>query len=135
MFPYSLSTRRLAMSFARSNWSWSPASHYRRRLLCRVSQTLPSAFYRALGKEAVYRVPERKHSANNWHSAKRWSTRQTITLSKGVVCRVSGRLSTRQTRTLGKGSSPLMAGRCHYSFAKCLILTLGKEAPLPSVFF
>ena len=46
-------------------------THYRRRLLCRVSHTLPSAFYRALGKEAVYRVPQIKHSANNWHSAKR----------------------------------------------------------------
>ena len=46
--------------------------HYRRRLFFRVSQTLSSAFYRTLGKEAVCRVPERKHSANNWHSAKRW---------------------------------------------------------------
>ena len=77
-------------------------SHYRRRLLCRVSQTLPSAFYRALGKEAVCRVSERKHSANNKHSPKRWSvghsanqnTRQRAVAVNGrqppfTLCRVS----------------------------------------------
>ena len=59
-------------------------AHYQRRLICRVSQILPSAFYQALGKEAVCRVPERKHSANNWHSAKRWFAEcQIITLGKG----------------------------------------------------
>ena len=49
--------------------------YYRRWLLCQVSQTLPSAFYRALGKEAICRVPERKYSTNNRHSANN-NTRQ-----------------------------------------------------------
>ena len=39
--------------------------HYRKRLLCQVF------FYRALSKEAICRVPEIKHSANNWHSRQR----------------------------------------------------------------
>lgn len=46
--------------------------HYRRRFLCRVFHTLLSVFYRALGKEALCRVPDRKNSANIWHSAKIW---------------------------------------------------------------
>ena len=90
--------------------------HYRRRLLCRVSQTLSSAFYQALGKEAVCRVPERKHSANNWHSANN-NTRQKPGLpSVGH----SANQNTQQRATAVNGRQPPL------TLAKCLLLTLGK---------
>ena len=44
-------------------------NHYRKTQNYRVSQGLPSAKPRALGKEALCRVPEPHHSANIWHTA------------------------------------------------------------------
>ena len=71
--------------------------HYQRQLLYRVSQTLPNAFYRVLDKEAICRVPERKHSANNWHSAKRWF----------AECRAWAVLDWRRRNQLGRYSQSL----------------------------
>ena len=123
--------------------------HYRRWLLCRVSQTLPSAFYRALGKEAVCWVPERKHSANNWHSRQRGGlpsaehSANNNTRQRGGLpsAKHSANQNTRQRDASVNGRQPPLIlcrvsspdTRQRGSFAECLLLTLGKEAPLPSV--
>ena len=58
--------------------------HYGKPVICRVPESLPSVFYRALGKDRVCRVSNKIHSANKntrqntalpsdfffWHSAK-----------------------------------------------------------------
>lgn len=44
--------------------------HNRKAVICRVSGVLPSAIYRALGKQPLYRVPPWSHSAKIKHSAK-----------------------------------------------------------------
>ena len=76
------------------------ASHYGRRALYRVLGALPSVETRALGKEAVCRVP---HSAKPALGKGRLclvpNTRQRGTLGKRSLCRVSG---TRQRITIGK---------------------------------
>ena len=87
-----------------TNMSVFNIKHYWRRLLCRVSQTLPSAFYRALGKEVVCRVSERKHSANKWHSTKRWFA-ECRTLGKDQICRVTNN-NTRQRAAAVNGRQP-----------------------------
>ena len=105
--------------------------HYRRRLLYRVSQTLPSIFYQALGKDVVCRMSERKHSANKWHSAKMWF--KCRTLGKDQVCRVSNN-NTRQRAAAVNGRQPPLIlyrvpspdTRQRGSFAECHFLTLGK---------
>ena len=88
--------------------------HYGRRALCWVLGALPCVETRALGKEAVCRVP---------HSAKA-NTRQRGTLGKRPFCRVSG---TRQRITLGKipQATPVAPPS---SFAECWPLALGKCA-------
>ena len=111
----------------------SRRTHDRRRLLCQVSQTLPSAFYRALGKEAVCRVLERKHSANKQVVCQVPNTRQRITLDKDQVCRVSNN-NTRQRATAVNSQQPSLIlcrvsapnTRQRGSFAECHFLTLGK---------
>jgi hypothetical protein len=65
------------------------SKHYRRMKLCRVLNDLPSVFFRALGKEALCRVPNKIHSAKQ-------NTRQRaffaecffLTLGKEGLCRV-----------------------------------------------
>ena len=81
----------------------------------------------ALGKEVVCRVP---------------STRQTITLGKDQICRVSNNNTRQRAAAVNDQQPPLILCRVSYpdtrqrvSFAECLLLTLGKEAPLPSVIF
>lgn len=115
--------------------------HYRRRLLCRVSHTLPSAFYRALGKEAICRVPDRKNSANIWHSAKRWFA-ECRALGKKLhsakrwfaECRALGKQEHCAKGTTVNGRQPPLTlcrvsspdTRQRGSFAECHFLTLGK---------
>jgi hypothetical protein len=67
-----------------SSFIYSSCMHYRNPGLCRVSGTLPSAFYRALGKE-------------NFAESR---TRQSPALGKEIVYRVR---DTRHRETLGKG--------------------------------
>ena len=43
--------------------------HYQKLGVCRVLKYLLSAFYRALGKEAICRVLSQKHSAKDRHLA------------------------------------------------------------------
>jgi len=44
--------------------------HYRKRLICRVPNSLPCAKRRADGKQPLCRVPKIKHTANTTHTAK-----------------------------------------------------------------
>ena len=46
------------------------SSHYRKPDVCRVLKALPSARYRALGKDTICRVLTKSHSAKIQHSAK-----------------------------------------------------------------
>ena len=44
--------------------------HYRKRLICRVPNSLPCAKIRAHGKQPLCRVPKINHTANHTHTAK-----------------------------------------------------------------
>ena len=44
--------------------------HYRKRIICRVPNSLPYAKRRAHGKQLLCRVPKIKHTANTTHTAK-----------------------------------------------------------------
>ena len=99
--------------------------HYGRRALCRVLGALPSVETRALGKEAVCRVPHSaKPALGKGHLCRVSNTRQRGTLGKRPLCRVSG---TRQRITLGKipQATPVAPPS---SFAECWPLALGKRA-------
>jgi hypothetical protein len=73
------------------------------QILCRV-------FFRALGKEALYRVPHKKTIGKIKHSAKKLFAECFLTLDKELLCRVSKNI------TLGKEL-----------FAECFFPTLGKD--------
>ena len=45
-------------------------THYRKRLICRVPNSLPCAKIRAHGKQTLCREPKIKHTANTTHTAK-----------------------------------------------------------------
>ena len=47
-----------------------PTTHYWKRLICRVQNSLPCAKRRAHGKQPLCRVPKIKHTANPMHTAK-----------------------------------------------------------------
>jgi hypothetical protein len=63
--------------------------HYRNLALCRVSKSLPSVFFRALGKEALCRVPRKKPSVKE-NTQRRSSLPSVLflTLGKEFLCRV-----------------------------------------------
>jgi hypothetical protein len=64
--------------------------HYRNLALCRVPNILPSAFFRALGKEALCRVPRKKPSVKeNNQRRSSLSSVLFLTLGKEFLCRVS----------------------------------------------
>jgi hypothetical protein len=56
--------------------------HYRNLALCRVPNILPSVFFRALGKEALCRVPRKKHSVKE-NTRRRVSLPSVIFLTLG----------------------------------------------------
>ena len=51
-----------------SNWWWN--HHYRKRLICRVPNSLPCAKRRAHDTQPLCRVPKIKHTANTTHTEK-----------------------------------------------------------------
>jgi hypothetical protein len=71
--------------------------HYRNLALCRVPNSLPSVFFRALGKEALCRVPRKKPSVKE-------NTRRRVSLPSVIFL------------TLGKEL-----------FAECFFPTPGKD--------
>ena len=97
-------------------------SHYGKPAICRVPESLPSVFYRALGKDRVCRVSNKIHSANK-------NTRQNtslpsvffLALGKDVFCRVLF-FGTRQNTSLPS----VFFWHCILSSA--LVLALGKQA-------
>ena len=101
--------------------------HYRKTHNCRVSQALPSARPRALGNDALCRVPDNGHSANMWHTACQNITECWLSAKKGT--RHSSPLPSAIGRALGKDGSraqharPPCAGRQGawrpLSFAEC----------------
>jgi hypothetical protein len=84
--------------------------HYRNLALCRVPYSLPSVLFRALGKEALWRVPRKKPSVKE--STRRRSSLPSVlflTLGKEFLYRVSffwhsakGSLPSVTNTTLGK---------------------------------
>jgi len=46
------------------------STHYRKRVICRVPNSLPCAKIRAHGKQTLCREPKIKHTANTTHTAK-----------------------------------------------------------------
>ena len=100
--------------------------HYGRHALCRVLDALPSVETRALGKEAVCRVPHStKPALGKGRLCRVPNTRQRGTLGKRPLYRVSG---TRQRITLGKipQATPVVVPLS--SFAECWPLALGKRS-------
>jgi hypothetical protein len=85
------------------------SSHYRNPGLCRVPAALPSAFYRALGKE---NFAERR-------------TRQSPTLGKELIYRVH---DTRHSQALDKDGSRQRAVSGRQSLPSVKYLALGKES-------
>ena len=85
--------------------------HYGKPAICRVPESLPSVFYRALGKDRVCRVPNKIHSANK-------NTRQNTSLPSVFF---SG---TRQRCIL---PSAIFWHTAKYVFAECFFLALGKD--------
>ena len=109
-------------------WSF----HYGKPAICRVPESLPSVFYRALGKDRVCRVPNKIHSANK-------NTRQNtslpsvffLTLGKDVFCRVLF-FGTRQNTSL---PSVFFWHSAKMYFAECLCFGTRQRGILPCVFF
>jgi hypothetical protein len=66
------------------------ASYYRNLALCRVPYSLSSVLFRALGKEALCRVPRKKPSVKE-NTRRRGSLPSVLflTLGKEFLCRVS----------------------------------------------
>jgi hypothetical protein len=87
--------------------------HYQNLALCQVSSALPSVLSRALGKEDLYRVQNKKNTQQTktldkeflWrlffrHSVKKFLSRVFFpTLGKELLCRVSKK-NTRQRASL-----------------------------------
>ena len=62
-------------------------THYRKRLICRVPNSLPCAKKRAHGKQTLCRVPQIKHTAKPTHTTK-------LTLCRVPVPRTHGKNQT-----------------------------------------
>ena len=74
--------------------------HYGKHVICRVQKSLPSAKFRALGRDLLYRAPHSaKYGTQQRGLCQMPGTRQRPALDKGCLCRVPG---TRQRQTLGK---------------------------------
>ena len=129
-------------------------AHYRKTLSCRVSQPLPSARPRALGKDVVCRVPGHGHSAKIWHTAcpgftecrpsAKQGTRQSVSFAEcwPFSTRQSPRTCPARAPAVRHLSGGLMAlslcrvppsgTRQRRHVAECLQQALGKEETLPS---
>ena len=128
--------------------------HYRKTDSCRVSRSLPSARPRALGKDVVFRVPGRGHSAEIWHTACPGVAECRPSVNQGTRQRVSFAEcwpgGTRQSPSTCPARAPAVrrpsggltastvcrvppAGtRQRWNIAECLQLALGKVEMLPS---
>jgi hypothetical protein len=120
--------------------------HYRNPALCRVPESLPSAFYRALGKEEdfaesrtrqspplgkelVYRVLDTRH--NEALGKDSFAERQTLGKDGSRQRSVSGRL---QLTPVSFCRGPPAGTRQNRFFAECHIAGTWQRESLPSVF-
>jgi hypothetical protein len=120
-------------------------THYRNPGLCRVPEALPSAFCRALGKEAfverrtrqspalgkelVYRVEDTRHSEALGKEC--FAERQTLGKDDSRQRTVSGRL---QLTAVSLCRGPKAGTRQSKFFAECQISGTRQRRSLPSVF-
>ena len=91
--------------------------HYWKPALCRVTEALPSVFYRALGKDGICRV------RNKIHSAKKHSTKMALP---------SVFFGTRQNASL---SSAFFRHSAKCVFAECLFSGTRQRCILPNAIF